>query len=108
MVKESEKERHGFCHHPAGTGKTIPVRSIGSESIEIKSVKRIILPDPVEVGESLGFLPGDLKEKTRSLFTTNVRMLRDMIPHEKLEGFIERKPCLKVASNSFYERENVR
>ena len=43
----------------------------------------------VESGEKLGFLPGDLKEKLDPYMQPLYDALRDMIPHEKLESFIE-------------------
>ena len=49
---------------PAGTGKTYLAVVKGVTSLKAQDVKRIILTRPaVEAGESLGFLPGDLKEK---------------------------------------------
>ena len=49
---------------PAGTGKTFLAVSMAVEAMRKNEVKRIILTRPaVEAGESLGFLPGDLKEK---------------------------------------------
>ncbi len=48
---------------PAGTGKTLAV-TLAVTALKRGQVKRIVLTRPaVEVGESLGFLPGDLKEK---------------------------------------------
>ena len=48
---------------PAGTGKTLAV-VYAAKQLRKGSVKRIVLTRPaVEAGESLGFLPGDLKEK---------------------------------------------
>ena len=49
---------------PAGTGKTFLAVALAVEALRRNQVKRIILTRPaVEAGESLGFLPGDLKEK---------------------------------------------
>lgn len=49
---------------PAGTGKTFLAVVLAVEALRSGRVKRIILTRPaVEAGESLGFLPGDLKEK---------------------------------------------
>ncbi|GMA54866.1 phosphate starvation protein PhoH [Alicyclobacillus contaminans] len=49
---------------PAGTGKTFLAVVLAINALKKGSVKRIILTRPaVEAGESLGFLPGDLKEK---------------------------------------------
>ena len=49
---------------PAGTGKTFLAVTLAVTALKRGQVKRIILTRPaVEAGESLGFLPGDLKEK---------------------------------------------
>lgn len=49
---------------PAGTGKTFLACSLAVNALRNRDVSRIILTRPaVETGESLGFLPGDLKEK---------------------------------------------
>ena len=49
---------------PAGTGKTFLAVVYAAKQLRKGSVKRIVLTRPaVEAGESLGFLPGDLKEK---------------------------------------------
>ena len=49
---------------PAGTGKTYLAVVMAIAALKQGRVKRIILTRPaVEAGESLGFLPGDLKEK---------------------------------------------
>lgn len=49
---------------PAGTGKTFLAVAMAVEALRRAEVKRIVLTRPaVEAGESLGFLPGDLKEK---------------------------------------------
>ena len=49
---------------PAGTGKTILAVVLAVQALKEGRVKKIILTRPaVEAGESLGFLPGDLKEK---------------------------------------------
>lgn len=49
---------------PAGTGKTFLACSLAVNALRNRDVSRIILTRPaIETGESLGFLPGDLKEK---------------------------------------------
>jgi len=64
-------------------------------------VKRIILTRPaVEAGENLGFLPGDLKEKLDPYMQPLYDALRDMIPNEKLDSFIE-KGVIQIAPLAF-------
>ena len=58
---------------PAGTGKTYLAVADAVENMNKGNVEKIILSRPaVEAGEQLGFLPGDLKRKNRSLFKTFV------------------------------------
>jgi phosphate starvation-inducible PhoH-like protein len=91
LVKESEK-KIWFLQLDAGTGKTYTSVALAVRALRDKEVKRIILTRPaVEAGESLGFLPGDLKEKLDPYLQPLYDALRDMIPHEKLEGFMEKK-----------------
>jgi len=50
------------------------------QELKNKEVRRIILTRPaVEAGESLGFLPGDLKEKLDPYMQPLYDALRDMI-----------------------------
>ncbi|WP_312090254.1 PhoH family protein [Chryseobacterium sp.] len=101
LVKESEKKDMVFAIGPAGTGKTYTSVALAAKALRDKQVKRIILTRPaVEAGESLGFLPGDLKEKLDPYLQPLYDALRDMIPHEKLEGFIEKK-VIEVAPLAF-------
>jgi phoH family protein len=79
-----------FAIGPAGTGKTYVGVALAVKALKEKQVKRIILTRPaVEAGENLGFLPGDLKEKLDPYMQPLYDALRDMIPHEKLNAFIE-------------------
>lgn len=101
LVKECEKKDMVFAIGPAGTGKTYTSVALAVRALRDKEVKRIILTRPaVEAGESLGFLPGDLKEKLDPYLQPLYDALRDMIPHEKLEGFIEKK-VIEVAPLAF-------
>lgn len=101
LVKETEKKDMVFAIGPAGTGKTYTSVALAAKALRDKTVKRIILTRPaVEAGESLGFLPGDLKEKLDPYLQPLYDALRDMIPHEKLEGFIEKK-VIEVAPLAF-------
>ncbi|MCX8532288.1 PhoH family protein [Chryseobacterium luquanense] len=101
LVKESEKKDMVFAIGPAGTGKTYTSVALAARALRDKEVKRIVLTRPaVEAGESLGFLPGDLKEKLDPYLQPLYDALRDMIPHEKLEGFMEKK-VIEVAPLAF-------
>ena len=62
-----------FVSGPAGTGKTYLSVVYAVDLLKKGDIKRIVLTRPVvEAGESLGFLPGDLKGKSRSLSSTLV------------------------------------
>ena len=101
LVKESGKKDMIFAIGPAGTGKTYTSVALAVKALKNKEVKRIILTRPaVEAGESLGFLPGDLKEKLDPYLQPLYDALRDMIPHERLENFIEKK-VIEVAPLAF-------
>ena len=101
LVKESEKKDVVFAIGPAGTGKTYTSVALAVKALKEKNVKRIILTRPaVEAGESLGFLPGDLKEKLDPYLQPLYDALRDMIPHERLENFIEKR-VIEVAPLAF-------
>lgn len=101
LVKETEKKDMVFAIGPAGTGKTYTSVALAAKALRDKEVKRIILTRPaVEAGESLGFLPGDLKEKLDPYLQPLYDALRDMIPHEKLEGYMEKK-VIEVAPLAF-------
>jgi len=90
IVEAALKNDLIFAIGPAGTGKTYTSVALAVKALKEKQVKRIILTRPaVEAGENLGFLPGDLKEKLDPYMQPLYDALRDMIPHEKLEGYIE-------------------
>ncbi|MDY6025253.1 PhoH family protein [Bergeyella zoohelcum] len=101
LVQEVNKKDMVFAIGPAGTGKTYTSVALAAKALRDKEVKRIILTRPaVEAGESLGFLPGDLKEKMDPYLQPLYDALRDMIPHEKLETFIEKK-VIEIAPLAF-------
>ena len=90
-----------FAIGPAGTGKTYTGVALAVQALKSKEVKRIILTRPaVEAGENLGFLPGDLKEKLDPYMQPLYDALRDMIPHEKLDSYIE-KGVIQIAPLAF-------
>ena len=71
---------------PAGTGKTYIAVAFAIAALENSEVDKIILCRPaVEAGESLGFLPGDLKEKVDPYLTPLYDALGDIMPKQKLK-----------------------
>jgi phosphate starvation-inducible PhoH-like protein len=90
-----------FAIGPAGTGKTYTGVALAVKALRNKEVKRIILTRPaVEAGENLGFLPGDLKEKLDPYMQPLYDALRDMVPAEKLDNYIE-KGTIQIAPLAF-------
>jgi phosphate starvation-inducible PhoH-like protein len=89
MVKMSETNDILFAIGPAGTGKTYTAVALAVRALKAKVVKKIILTRPaVEAGESLGFLPGDLKEKIDPYLRPLYDALDDMLPAEKLNYYM--------------------
>ena len=81
-----------FAIGPAGTGKTYLAVALAVSALNRGIVKRIVLARPaVEAGESLGFLPGDFQEKIDPYLRPLYDSLDDMIPSEKLKGYIEKR-----------------
>ncbi|MAZ27068.1 MAG: phosphate starvation-inducible protein PhoH [Cytophagaceae bacterium] len=101
LVDLAYKNDMVFAIGPAGTGKTYTGVALAVKALKEKQVKRIILTRPaVEAGENLGFLPGDLKEKLDPYMQPLYDALRDMIPHERLEGLIE-NGTIQIAPMAF-------
>ncbi|OFS48815.1 phosphate starvation-inducible protein PhoH, partial [Staphylococcus sp. HMSC075H09] len=76
---------------PAGTGKTFLAVVYAAKQLRKGTVKRIVLTRPaVEAGESLGFLPGDLKEKVDPYLRPLYDGLNTVLGREQTARFIER------------------
>ncbi|MBT2656704.1 PhoH family protein [Bacillus sp. ISL-18] len=76
---------------PAGTGKTYLAVVMAVNALKSGQVNRIILTRPaVEAGESLGFLPGDLKEKVDPYLRPLYDALNDVLGAEHTQRLIER------------------
>lgn len=90
LVETSMKNDLVFAIGPAGSGKTYTAVALAVRALKNKEVRRIILARPaVEAGESLGFLPGDMKEKLDPYMMPLYDALRDMLPAVKLEKYLE-------------------
>ena len=91
IVEAFEKNDMVFAIGPAGTGKTYTGIAVAVKALKEKLVKKIILTRPaVEAGESLGFLPGDMKEKLDPYMQPLYDALKDMIAVEKLDDYLKR------------------
>lgn len=81
-----------FAIGPAGTGKTYLAVAFAVNALKKGIVNKITLARPaVEAGENLGFLPGDFREKIDPYLRPLYDALDDMIPSEKLKGYLEKK-----------------
>ena len=101
MVEASATNDVVFAIGPAGTGKTYTAVALAVRALKNREVKKIILTRPaVEAGESLGFLPGDLKEKIDPYLRPLYDALDDMIPAERLAQFMETR-VIEIAPLAF-------
>ncbi|MCQ2093016.1 MAG: PhoH family protein [Fibrobacter sp.] len=90
LVKAVEKNDVIFAKGPAGTGKTFLAVTLAVASLERHEAERICLVRPaVEAGESLGYLPGDLKEKIAPYLRPIQDSLAELLPSEKLRRYEE-------------------
>jgi phosphate starvation-inducible PhoH-like protein len=101
LVELSETNDILFALGPAGTGKTYTAVALAVRALKNKLVAKIILTRPaVEAGESLGFLPGDLKEKIDPYLRPLYDALEDMLPMEKVDKFMDNR-VIEVAPLAF-------
>ena len=76
---------NGFVSHNTYTGVALAVSALKS-----RQVKKIVLCRPaVEAGESLGFLPGDLRDKVDPYLRPLYDALEEMVPPQKLRAYME-------------------
>ncbi|MCK6693600.1 MAG: PhoH family protein [Thermoanaerobaculia bacterium] len=101
LVEVCETSDIVFAIGPAGTGKTYTAVAIAVRALKNKLVKKIVLTRPaVEAGESLGFLPGDLKEKVDPYLRPLYDALDDMLPMDKLQFFMDNR-VIEIAPLAF-------
>lgn len=97
IVTTSNQSDILFSIGPAGTGKTYTSVALAVKAMKEQRVKKIILARPaVEAGESLGFLPGDLKEKIDPYLRPLYDALEDMIEPDKLDYYLT-KNMIEIA-----------
>jgi len=90
IVKAVENSDMVFVIGPAGSGKTYTAVALAVRALKNKEIRRIVLTRPaVEAGESIGFLPGDMKEKLDPYLQPLYDALMDMIPPVKLAKWME-------------------
>ena len=101
MVESVEQNDMIFAIGPAGTGKTYTAVALAVRALKNKQIRRIILTRPaVEAGETLGFLPGDLKDKLDPYLQPLYDALWDMMPMQKLLSYMEDK-TIEIAPLAF-------
>ncbi len=85
-----EKNDIVFSIGPAGTGKTYLAVAVAVAALRDKRVNRVVLARPaVEAGESLGFLPGDIRAKVDPYLRPVYDALYEMMPPEKTQKLVE-------------------
>ena len=101
LIQAFEHSDMVFAIGPAGTGKTFISIALAVRSLKRKEIRRIVLSRPaVEAGEKLGFLPGDMKEKIDPYLQPLYDALEEMIPHAKLQEYMEQN-VIQIAPLAF-------
>ena len=91
FIKKINQNDLVFCLGPAGTGKTFLAVLMAVTYFKKDKVKKIIITRPaVEAGESLGFLPGDLKEKVDPYLMPIYDALDAILGSEQKDKLIEK------------------
>ena len=86
-----------FAIGPAGTGKTFLAVCYAYSRLKQGTIRRIIITRPVvESGESLGFLPGDLREKVDPYLRPIYDSFEALCGQENLQKMIE-KHIIEIA-----------
>ena len=79
-----------FATGPAGCGKTYLAVATAVEALRAGHVRKIVLVRPaVEAGESLGFLPGDLRAKLNPYLRPLMDALGEMIDYDQARNLME-------------------
>ena len=94
QYRRSDSIKHNdlvFSLGPAGTGKTFVAVLCACQAFKNGDIKKIILTRPaVEAGESLGFLPGDLKEKVDPYLMPLYDALYEIMGSENVDKMLEK------------------
>ena len=90
LIQAIAKNDLVFAIGPAGTGKTYLAVAMAAKYLKEGYVKKLVLSRPaVEAGESLGFLPGDFKEKIDPYLKPLYDALSEMIPKDQLKKYFD-------------------
>lgn len=81
-----------FAIGPAGTGKTYLAVAMALAALRLNEVSKLIITRPaVEAGESLGFLPGDMREKIDPYLRPLTDAMHFLLSGEKLKAYMEKQ-----------------
>ena len=109
LVAAMAKHAMAFVVGPAGTGKTYTSVALALQALKNREVRKIIVTRPiVEAGESLGFLPGYLEEKTAPYLRPIYDALDDMLLPDKRKyyqenGIIEIAPLAYMRGRTLHD-----
>lgn len=79
-----------FATGPAGCGKTYLAVATAVEALRAGQIRKIVLVRPaVEAGESLGFLPGDLRAKLNPYLRPLMDALGEMVDYNQARNLME-------------------
>ncbi|NND96831.1 MAG: PhoH family protein [Pirellulaceae bacterium] len=79
-----------FATGPAGCGKTYLAVATAVEALKAGHIRKIVLVRPaVEAGESLGFLPGDLRAKLNPYLRPLMDALGEMVDYDQARQLME-------------------
>ncbi len=81
-----------FAIGPAGTGKTYLAVAMALAALRLNDVSKLIITRPaVEAGESLGFLPGDMREKIDPYLRPLTDAMHFLLSGEKMRAYMEKQ-----------------
>ena len=81
-----------FATGPAGCGKTYLAVATAVEALKRNEIRKLVLCRPaVEAGESLGFLPGDLRAKLNPYLRPLMDALGDMVDQHAVQNYMEQE-----------------
>jgi phosphate starvation-inducible PhoH-like protein len=91
-IESIRKHDITFAVGPAGTGKTYLAVAVAVEALKHHQTRKIVLVRPaVEAGESLGFLPGDLRAKINPYLRPLLDALHEMVDFDQMKRYMEQE-----------------
>ncbi|MFU2157661.1 MULTISPECIES: PhoH family protein [Caldisericum] len=101
FIEAVNKNDITFVIGPAGTGKTFLSVAMAVKYFLSNKISRIILTRPVvEVGEKIGYLPGDIQQKVDPYFRPIYDALFEFLGQEKTQRLISNK-TIEIAPLAF-------